>query len=125
MCGDASGREDGNGSLMEQGARPPAAGGGDAWGVAESARAACAVAWTDTAAWADATNRGASSGYTPDELRAMSGPGVHAMQEADAKAVVQRAVAAADKWVIAADWARKAAERLRASAERSGMGAGP
>lgn len=111
---------------MDRPARPPtAAGGDDEWGVAESAWAACGIAWIDTSAWAHATRRGAASGRTPDELRAMSGPGVAAMMEADAEAVVRCAVAAAEKWEVAADWARKAAERLRSSAERSGMGAGP
>ena len=99
--------------------------GGDALGVAGSAWKACGIAWKDTTSWSDATKRGVSTGRTPAELRAMSGSGVQAMKEADADAVVQRAVAAAEKWEIAADWARKAAERLRASAERSGMGVGP
>ena len=124
MCGDAPGRGDGSGDLTSGIARPPAAG-GDAWDMSESAWAACGIAWIDTAVWSNATRRGASSGRTPDELRAMSGPGVAAMREADAEAVVRCAVAAAEKWEIAADWARKAAERLRASAERSGLGAGP
>ena len=94
---DSNAFEGGDNSRMDRDAKP-AVGGGDVRGAAESARAACDTAWAATVAWADATNRGVSSGRTPDELRAMQDPGTQAMRESDERAVVERAVSAAEKW---------------------------